>query len=109
MKSKDLSEELFRGIVRGAVQRYCQKNCQPSLQILRLDLEEPFAEWHLGYLLSKDPFGELDQFGNFNGYRYRYLHFLAGRPLTSKNTSQRSVCRSAKISKKMTIPLTDPL
>ena len=41
-------------------------------------------ELHLGYLLSRDPFGVLDHFGNFNGYRYRDPPFLAGRPLTSK-------------------------
>ena len=66
-------------------------------------------ELHLGYLLSRDPFVDLATFGNFNGYRYRYLPFLAGRPLTSKKTLGGSVGRSARISKKMTTPKTDPL
>ena len=35
--------------------------------------------------------------------------FLAGRPLTSKKTLGGSVSRSARISKKMTTPKTDPL
>ena len=87
----------------------CQRNCQPSLPILRLDLEDPFEELHLGYLLSRDLFEDLAHFGNFNGYRYRELPFLAGRPLTSKKTLGGSVGRSARISKKMTTPKTDPL
>ena len=54
----------------------CQRNCQPSLPILRLDLEDPFKELHLGYLLSRDLFEDLAHFGNFNGYRYRELPFF---------------------------------
>ena len=88
MKSKDLSEELTRGIVRGAVQRYCQRSCSEVLsEELLIFTQDSTTRSRgivrrmesLGYLLtlkSKDLFAVLAGFGNFNGYRYRYLPFF---------------------------------
>ena len=74
----------IRSGICASIDRICQRSCPEGLSEElstfspdpRLDLEDPFKELHLGYLLSRDLFEDLANLGNFNGYRYRELPFF---------------------------------
>ena len=79
----------IRSGICASIDRICQRSCPEGLSEelstfspnpTGLDLEDPFEELHLGYLLSRDLFKVLATFGNLMGIDTgNYLFRLADR------------------------------